>query len=166
MTHKFLFLIGLILGQFGGDVLAVAEDPQTEPTVEQREFIEHFLKALREKSFVERTNLLHSASRRCINSDTREWFEIRFRRDSEPAIPSNYKVRVVESQAQPSLKGIQIPATVSHRMQISYGSPQGSHVLQILITLEDGKWVQILPCPDRELVKMVIDQDKKTHGSQ
>jgi len=115
-----------------------------------------FVEAVQSGSAQRRLELLHPATRACINQQTEEYFSWIFSRQMKYIIPDVKFTVSSQTLAETWQPGsLDYPVRPTHQVQIDFeGRPGSGTTVVLLAAAEAGRWYEVLPCPSRQALAL------------
>lgn len=137
-----------------------ASDAASAPTPPSPEsFAGPLVSALKSTDTPARLGLLHPTSQKCLNEKTAPYFNWIFKRQAAYADYGGYKASAkpmgtVEARSPEGKSAYPIKPT--HQLQIDFTGKANTSASMIVLTVFDqGRWWEVLPCPDEATVNKV-----------
>ena len=119
----------------------------------QSTFIKPWVEALQSKDKAGLERLFHPAVRACINSSTREFFDIGIERLMDPAPRGKYIITKLVPMTGPlpaflPEDGFRAPVNPTYDMNLQFD--QSDVVMAIFLAPWNGGWYEVFPCPNEK----------------
>ncbi len=119
----------------------------------QSTFIKPWVEALQSKDKAGLERLFHPAVRACINSSTREFFDIGIERLMDPAPRGKYIITKLVPMTGPMPAflpedGFRAPVNPTYDMNLQFD--QSDVVMAIFLAPWNGGWYEVFPCPNEK----------------
>ena len=139
----------------------------------QRRFVQSYVAAIRSQDAGRVRNVIHPATRACMNEQDRFFFDYMFNQQLETGaeITGAYEVehiRPVSGRAElmglPP-EGFAYPVEPTHLMQLNaQGKNHQTYIVLAYLAPANGGWFVITPCPNAVGMKMIAEQQAKARA--
>jgi hypothetical protein len=119
----------------------------------QSTFVKPWVEALQSNDKAGLERLFHPAVRACINSSTREFFDIGIARLMDPSPRGKYIITKLAPMTGPMPAflpedGFRVPVNPTYDMNLQFD--QSDVVMAIFLAQWNGGWYEVFPCPNEK----------------
>jgi hypothetical protein len=141
--------LAISIALLAASALAASDDQATI----QNTFVKPWVEALQSKDKAGLERLFHPAVRACINSSTREFFDIGIARLMDPAPRGKYIITKLAPMTGPMPAflpedGFKVPVNPTYDMNLQFD--QSDVVMAIFLAQWNGGWYEVFPCPNEK----------------